>query len=85
MVEVPAFHRVRYASEEAIVEDDASRLRAICALADAARELMRARLKLEHPEATQAAVDEMLRDWLRTRPGAEHGDGVGRPGRWPRR
>jgi hypothetical protein len=66
------------------VEDDASRLRATCALADAARELMRARLKLEHPEATNQAIEGMLSDWLRTRPGAEHGDGVGRPGRWPR-
>jgi len=32
-----------------------------------------------------ALVKPMPGAWLRTRPGAEHGDGWGRPIRWPRR
>jgi hypothetical protein len=48
-------------------------------------DLMRERLRREHPGAAAAEVEEMLRRWLRTRPGAEHGDCPGRPGTWPRR
>jgi Rv0078B-related antitoxin len=47
-------------------------------------EMMRQNLRRAHPDADAAAIEELLRAWLRTRPGAEHGDGVGRPGTWPR-
>jgi hypothetical protein len=48
-------------------------------------EMMRQNLRRAHPGASDAAIEELLRAWLRTRPGAEHGDGVGRPVSWPRR
>jgi hypothetical protein len=44
-------------------------------------EMMRQNLRRAHPQADDAAIEELLR----TRPGAEHGDAVGRPGHWPRR
>jgi hypothetical protein len=48
-------------------------------------DMMRESLRRAHPTAGDDAIEELLRAWLRTRPGAEHGDGVGRPGTWPRR
>ena len=48
-------------------------------------DLMRQNLRRAHPGADDGAIEELLRAWLRTRPGAEHGDGVGRPVPWPRR
>ena len=48
-------------------------------------DMMRQNLRRAHPDADDAAIEELLRAWLRTRPGAEHGDGEGRPGTWPRR
>jgi hypothetical protein len=47
-------------------------------------DMMRQSLRRLHPGADDAAIGELLRAWLRDRPGAEHGDGVGRPGSWPR-
>jgi hypothetical protein len=47
-------------------------------------DMMRQNLRRLHPAADDDAIEELLRDWLRTRPGAEHGDGVGRSGTWPR-
>lgn len=41
--------------------------------------LMRQNLRRRHPEATPEEVEELLAAWLRERPGAEHGDGVGEP------
>ncbi len=45
-------------------------------------ELMRARLRREHPDADEAALDAMLTRWLRQRPGAEFGDSAGSPRPW---
>ncbi len=46
--------------------------------------MMRAVLRRRQPEASAGAVEDALRTWLATRPGAEHGDGQGIPGTWPR-
>ena len=46
--------------------------------------MMRQNLVRRHPAETEAEIDDRLRAWLRARPGAEHGDAVGRPGSWPR-
>ncbi|HEX5053303.1 MAG TPA: hypothetical protein VFZ65_16120 [Planctomycetota bacterium] len=48
-------------------------------------DMMRQNLRRSHPAADDAAIEGLLRDWLRARPGAEHGDGVGRPVSWPGR
>lgn len=39
--------------------------------------MMRANLRRQHPDYTEAEVEQALEAWLLTRPGAEHGDGVG--------
>ena len=80
----PPGQRLRYSRPEPASDDLAETLRSTCALADAARELKRAQLRLEHPGIDGAEIELMLVRWVQTRPGAEHGDGVGRAGRWPR-
>lgn len=59
----------------------AERLRTALALFDDGVDLMRANLRRRHPQATAAEIDDMVSAWLGERPGAEHGDGVGRPRR----
>lgn len=49
-------------------------------LYEAAEEMMRQNLRRRNPEASEEEIEEGIREWLRHRPGAEHGDGVGRPG-----
>lgn len=46
--------------------------------------IMRETLKRGHPDADDAMIEELLRAWLRQRPGAEGGDCVGRQASWPR-
>lgn len=48
-------------------------------------DLMRQRLKREHPGETDAEIERRITAWLHERPGAEHGDAVGRVVPWPRR
>jgi hypothetical protein len=46
--------------------------------------MLEQRLRREHPEWSLADVDAEIERWLLRRPGAEFGDGVGRPVAWPR-
>jgi len=57
----------------------AERLRLALDLYEAGEALMLARLRREHPDESEQQIELRLRSWLATRPGAEHGDGVGRP------
>lgn len=57
----------------------AAALRAALELADAGTDMMRMNLRRRHPHASVTEVEEMLREWLHSRPGAEHGDSWGRP------
>ena len=41
-------------------------------------DMMEQRLKRKHPAAHPDEIQRMLIDWIRARPGAEHGDAVGR-------
>ncbi len=45
---------------------------------------MRRNLRRKHPGASEEFLRRKLGEWLRTRPGAEFGDGCGRPVPWPR-
>jgi Rv0078B-related antitoxin len=65
-------------------EAAAARLRLAFELFEAGVAMMLAKLRREHPEWTPAQVESRLVEWLRERPGAEHGDAEGRPGHWPR-
>jgi hypothetical protein len=70
------------------VEDDrgeaAIRLEWALDLFETGEAMMRAVLRRRRPDAAAAAIEDELRAWLATRPGAEHGDGQGVPGSWPR-
>jgi hypothetical protein len=50
-------------------------------LADLGVELMRQNLRRRFPGEGEEAIERRLIEWLRTRPGAEHGDAWGRPSR----
>jgi hypothetical protein len=56
-----------------------TRLRQTFDLFEAGVSMRRASLRREYPDAGPAEIDRLLREWLATRPGAEHGDAVGRP------
>jgi len=53
-------------------------------LLDLGVDMLRARLRRENPAITDEQIDAAVLAWLSHRPGAEHGDAEGRPGRWPR-
>jgi hypothetical protein len=61
------------------------RLRAAFDLFEAGVDLMRQRLKRQYPDETDSEIERRIGAWLQERPGAEHGDGVGRVVTWPRR
>jgi len=65
--------------------DASERYRLTLELFAAAEEIMRQNLRRRFPDATPAEIEDRLTIWLHERPGAEHGDAVGRPGSWPRR
>ncbi len=48
-------------------------------LFDTGVELKRQNLRRQYPKETADQIEARVLVWLRTRPGAEHGDGVGRP------
>jgi hypothetical protein len=47
--------------------------------------LARERMRRAHPDWTESEIDEQIGAWLRERPGAESGDGEGRPVEWTSR
>jgi len=55
------------------------RLRQAFDLFEAGVSMKRASLRREHPQAATEEIERRLRTWLQARPGAEHGDAVGRP------
>ena len=63
----------------------AERFRTTLALFELGEAMLRQKLRRKLPEASEAEIDNQVQAWLERRPGAEHGDGVGRPATWPRR
>lgn len=61
----------------------AKRLRTALELADAGIAMQRTKYRRQNPDASDNEIDRMLREWLQHRPGAEHGDTVGRVVEWP--
>lgn len=59
------------------------RLRATFELFEMGVQLMRENLRRQFPDAGDEEIAERLRRWLHERPGAEHGDAVGRVVRLP--
>lgn len=62
----------------------AEKLQITIELAEVGYEMMRERLRREHPDEDDDAIQRRLTAWLHERPGAEFGDCVGRPVPWPR-
>ena len=58
-----------------------SRMKVAFDLYETAEAIMRQNLRRRFPDAQEAEIERQLVDWLRRRPGAEHGDGPGRPSR----
>jgi Rv0078B-related antitoxin len=58
-----------------------ARMRMTFDLYETAEAMMRQNLRRRHPGASEAEIERLLVAWLRHRPGAEHGDAVGRPSR----
>ena len=61
----------------------AERLRTAFELCEMGESMRRAQLRREHPGVGDEEIERLLVAWLLTRPGAEHGDGWGRPIAWP--
>lgn len=60
------------------------RLQIALQLAGLAEQMMEQNLRRADSDATDEEIEARLLEWLRTRPGAEHGDACGRPVPWPR-
>jgi Rv0078B-related antitoxin len=83
---VPSGGGLRDTLNQMTKEEIASaRLRTAFDLFTAGERMMRQNLRRRHPDASAAEIEEMLWKWLMQRPGAEYGDGVGRPVTWPRK
>jgi hypothetical protein len=67
------------------VSAESDRLQVVLDLAAAGEAMMRQNLRRQFPDASEEEIDRRLTEWFLTRPGAEHGDGAGRPGTWPHR
>jgi hypothetical protein len=59
--------------------DAGTKFRTAIALADAGVAMKRAQLERDDPAASKAEILARLNIWLSIRPGAESGDGAGRP------
>jgi len=66
------------------LSSEARRLLVAFDLHEAGVAMMRRRLRRENPTLDDRAVEELLRAWLRERPGAPDGDGDGTRVSWPR-
>ncbi len=62
-----------------------ARLRMALDLFETGMEMMRRKLRRDHPDLADHEVEARLESWLQERPGAQFGDAAGRPATWPRR
>lgn len=62
----------------------AQRFRTALALYEMAEAMVRQKARRAHRDAPACEIEALVQEWRERRPGAEHGDGVGRPVRWPR-
>jgi hypothetical protein len=67
------------------VDSPAERLRLALDLFEAGEAMMRQNLKRRFPNAADSEIEERLKEWLSSRPGAEDGDARGRVVSWPKR
>lgn len=53
-------------------------------LCEVAESMLREKIRRTHPGRSEEEIEAMIDAWFMERPGAEHGDGEGRPVPWPR-
>ena len=63
----------------------AERFRLALELSALTEAMYRQRLRRQHPEMGEDAIEAIVDAWRLRRPGAEHGDAEGRVVPWPRR
>lgn len=70
----PLFHKP-------VIRDPAvlKRMEVAFDLYETAQAIMRQNLRRRHPDLDEDEIERRLTEWRHERPGAEHGDGVGRP------
>ncbi len=66
-------------------QDAAARLRLALDMFTTGEDMVRERMRRVHPDWTERQIEEQIGAWLRERPGAENGDGEGRPVEWATR
>ncbi len=64
---------------KSIEETMARRLELAFELFESGVQMMRSTLKRQYPELSDEEIEKKIFEWLRERPGAIHGDTVGRP------
>ncbi len=57
-------------------------LRTVFDLTEAMEKVFRQRMRNENPSISDAGLEAKVREWYHDRPGAELGDGVGKPVSW---
>ncbi len=62
----------------------AEKFRTTLELFELGEAMLRQKLRRKHPAANDDEIEALVQEWRERRPGAEHGDGVGRPVAWPR-
>jgi hypothetical protein len=62
----------------------AERFQTTLALFALGESMLRQKLRRTRPGASEEEIDQLIREWVERRPGAEHGDAEGRPVPWPR-
>jgi hypothetical protein len=76
-----AFDQKRPISDPAVLR----RMAIAFDLYQAAEDMTRQNLRRRNPSASEQEIEQGVQEWLRARPGAEHGDGVGHPVHLPRK
>ncbi|WP_044237485.1 hypothetical protein [Chondromyces apiculatus] len=66
-------------------EQVSERFRTALSLYELGERMLRQKLRRQQPELSEEEIEERVVAWLHRRPGAELGDGEGRPVPWPRR
>jgi hypothetical protein len=61
------------------------RFRTTLALCEMAEAMLRQKLRRTRRDVSAGEIEELVQRWREHRPGAENGDGAGRPVPWPRR
>ena len=61
----------------------AERFRLTLALCELGESMMRQQLRRSRPNVTEEEIEAGIEAWRQRRPGAEHGDSVGRQRPWP--